>query len=389
MKNTFYISCPIDTYSGYGSRSRDYVKALIESDKYDVKILSQRWGNTRKGFCDDFEEWNFLRDYIVPQPLAQPDIWCQITVPNEFQKVGKYNIGLTAGIETTVCAHQWIEGCNRMDLILTSSEHSKNVFNTTSYQFKDPQTQETKDLKLTTPIEVLIEGANLDVYKPLTSPLTNDKLCKSLDSIPEKFAYLFVGHWLKGDMGQDRKDIGMMLKTYCEAFKRKSSKNIPGLILKTSHATFSIIDRDMIVGRIQQILVPYGDKAPNVYLLHGDLSDNEMNSLYNHPKVKAMISFTKGEGYGRPLAEFGMTGKPVIVSDWSGHKDFMKYGVMLPGELTPVHQSATDKFILKEASWFTVNYSYASKILVDVIDNYKKYLEISRKQPHHIKTNFS
>ena len=120
MKNTFYVSCPIDTYSGYGARSRDFVKALIESNKYDVKILSQRWGNTRKGFLNDFKEWEFLKKYIVPGLNVQPDIWCQVTVPNEFQKVGKYNIGLTAGIETTACAHQWIEGCNRMDLILTS-----------------------------------------------------------------------------------------------------------------------------------------------------------------------------------------------------------------------------------------------------------------------------
>eukprot|EP01052_Picozoa_sp_SAG31_P059924 SAG31_NODE_19162_length_610_cov_1.266145_1_plen_130_part_10 len=128
MKNTFYISAPVDTYSGYGARSRDFIKSLIESDKYDVKILSQRWGDTRKGFLDDFQEWNFMRDYIVPQPLAKPDIWCQITVPNEFQPIGTYNIGLTAGIETTACAPQWVEGCNRMDLILTSSEHSKKVF---------------------------------------------------------------------------------------------------------------------------------------------------------------------------------------------------------------------------------------------------------------------
>ena len=195
MKNTFYISCPIDTYSGYGARSRDFVKALIKSEKYDVKILSQRWGNTRKGFLDDFKEWEFLKNYIVPNLTQQPDIWCQVTVPNEFQNVGKYNIGLTAGIETTQCAPQWIEGCNRMDLVLTSSKHSKGVFESTGYEVQNKQTGQKQELKLETPVEVLIEGANLDIYKSVKT-MTNDKLKNSLDSIPEKFAYLFVGHWL-------------------------------------------------------------------------------------------------------------------------------------------------------------------------------------------------
>jgi glycosyltransferase involved in cell wall biosynthesis len=200
---------------------------------------------------------------------------------------------------------------------------------------------------------------------------------------------LFTGHWLNGVLGQDRKDIGMMIKTFCESFKNKQLKNRPGLILKTSSATFSIIDRDNMTKKIQEIIAPYGDKAPNIYLLHGDLTDEEMNSLYNHTKVKAMVSFTKGEGFGRPLMEFGITGKPIIASDWSGHKDFLKYATLLPGELTQVHRSAADKFILQTAKWFTVNYSYASKVLQDVVNNYKKYLETSRKQSHYVKTNFS
>ena len=181
----------------------------------------------------------------------------------------------------------------------------------------------------------------------------------------------------------------MMIKTFCESFKNKQQKNRPALILKTSHATFSIIDRDEITKKIQQIIEPYGTKAPNIYLLHGDLTDDEMNSLYNHPKIKSMISFTKGEGFGRPLLEFGITGKPIVASDWSGHKDFLKYATLLPGELTQVHKSAADKFILRDSKWFTVNYGYASKVLQDVTDNYKKYLEVSRKQSHHVKTNYN
>ena len=117
-KPSFYISCPFDTYSGYGARSRDIVKAIIELDKYDVKLLSQRWGNTPFGFTEDHDDWRFLNDLRV-QGVAQgqkPDIWMQITIPSEFAPVGKFNIGCTAGIESTGCDHTWVEGLNRMDM---------------------------------------------------------------------------------------------------------------------------------------------------------------------------------------------------------------------------------------------------------------------------------
>jgi len=143
MKNTFVISAPIETYSGYGHNARSIVKKIIESNKYDVKILTQKWGSTPWGFLDDHKEWSFMKEYIHKGQLKeQPDIWMQITVPNEFQPVGKYNIGVTAAIETTQVAPQWIEGCNRMNLILVSSEHSKSTLVNPIYDRVDNNTKQ-------------------------------------------------------------------------------------------------------------------------------------------------------------------------------------------------------------------------------------------------------
>ena len=141
-KPLFVISSCFDTYSGYGARSRDLIKAIVETDKYNVKLLSQRWGATPFGFCKDNPEWKFLLDLLLPQnQLTQkPDIWAQITIPSEFQPVGKFNIGFTAGIETTLCAGDWIEGLNRMDLNIVSSEHSKKVFNDSKYEKRNSKT---------------------------------------------------------------------------------------------------------------------------------------------------------------------------------------------------------------------------------------------------------
>ena len=390
MKPFIVVQGPVATRSGYGNHTRDLVTSLIKADKYDIQIISLPWGSCPT----DALKLNNSEHREIAQRIAkgninkQPDIFIQISVPNEFQPHGKYNIGITAGIETTQVSHEFIEGCNRMDMNIVTSEHSKDGFVNTLYDKIDEKTKQKQgDLKLLKPIKVLFEGLDLNVYKKTDD--IHESVNNELSEIKDEFCFLFTGHWLKGAIGQDRKDIGMMIKTFCEAFKNKQAKNRPGLILKTSHATFSVIDRDEITKKIHQITAPYGDKIPNIYLLHGDLSDEEMNSLYNHPKIKAMVSFTKGEGFGRPLMEFGITGKPIIASDWSGHKDFLKYATLLPGELTQVHKSAADKFILRESKWFTVNYGYAMQILQDVVNNYKRYNEVSRKQSHYVKSNFN
>jgi glycosyltransferase involved in cell wall biosynthesis len=392
MKPLLVISCPIDTFSGYGARSRDIILPIIKSGKYDVKILSQRWGATPFGFLQDTNpDHKLIKDCLLlnGQPPKQPDVWIQITVPNEFQPVGKYNIGITAGIETTICAPQWIDGVNRMNLTLVSSEHAKKVFETSAFEEKNQQGQITRQIKLEKPVEVLFEGANTDIYKKLdaVSSETSDIIS---DSIKEDFNFLFVGHWLQGEIGQDRKDVGMLIKTFLETFKGKKIR--PGLILKTSAGNYSIMDRDSILDKIRQIENEVGGDLPSIYLLHGELSDEEVNELYNHPKVKAHVSFTKGEGFGRPLLEASISGKPVIAPNWSGHKDFLneEMSILLSGQLTQLHPSAVvQDMLLAESSWFTVNYNTASSTLDDVYKNYKKYVDGAKRQSYRSRTEFS
>ena len=396
MKQLVVVSCPIDTYSGYGARSRDIVKALLKADKYDVKVLPQRWGSTPFGFLQaDNSEHKQILDCILPQPQLnrQPDVWMQITVPNEFQPIGKYNIGLTAGIETTVCDAGWIEGINRMNLTLVSSEHAKKVFETSAFEQRDKNqnNQVVKVIKLEKPVEVLFEGVNTNLYQKIDA--TNDsEIWDVIDDVKEEFNFLFVGHWLQGELGQDRKDVGMMLKTFLETFKGKGKK--PGLIMKTSSATYSIMDRDEMVEKINKIRAAVGkdDELPNVYLLHGELTDEEINELYNHPKVKAHVSFTKGEGYGRPLLEASVSQKPVIAPNWSGHIDFLdpEMSVLLPGEVKQIHPSAVvQNMLLAESGWFTVDYKKASETLEDVYKNYKKYVDGAKRQAYRSRTEFS
>jgi len=388
-KPLFFISCPIDTYSGYGARSRDLVRAIIQLDKYDVRILPQMWGNTPWGFINDNPEWEFLNRHIHTQPQLpkQPEIWMQITIPSEFQPIGKYNIGVTAGIETTVSPGDWIEGCNRMNLVLTSSEHSKNTFIKTVMQKVDQRTNQViGELKIEKDIEVLFEGADIEIYKSLDKV----SLFPELNNIKEKFAFLFVGHWINGDLGEDRKNVGLLIKMFFEVFKNRKDK--PALILKTSQMGSSYIDRDEILKRIKLIKKSINSKdLPNVYLIHGEFTDIEMNELYNHPKIKAMVNLTKGEGYGRPLLEFSLTKKPIITTGWSGHIDFLnpEFTTLLPGQLTNVHPSAANNWLLKESQWLSVDLGHTATTIKDVFEDYKKYIDGAKRQAHKSKTEFS
>ena len=383
IKPTILFRGPVKTRSGYGSHARDVLESLYKMNIFDIKIDSCLWGVTPLTALEEnnlFHNW--IESNIVDRYENIPDIYIQVTIPNEFQRLGKYNIGITAGIETTLAPKDWIEGCNRMDLIVTTSNFSRDVLAATVYDERNQRTNELiKQHKITKPIEVLFEGVDTNTY--------NDKTDDSFElNINEDFAFLFVGHWLKGDIGQDRKDVGMLIKCFGEAFKEFEDK--PALILKTSSANFSVKERENFRIKIQDITKTVAN-CPPIYLLFGELTNKEMNALYNHPKIKAMVSITKGEGFGRPLLEFSLTGKPIIASNWSGHKDFLslEYSVLIGGKISDVHESAQDNFIIKNSKWFTANYDEFVFAMKTVKDNYSDFLKKSNPLKEINKLNFS
>ena len=387
------VTAPVATRSGYGSHSRDICRSLISMDKYNVKIFPVRWGTTPQNALNDADP----NDKVIIDRLMvdvnlekQPDVHIHIVIPNEFQPVAKYNIGITAGIETTACPPEWIEGMNRMDLNIVPSKFTKETLENMSFDRVDEQSKEKiGELKVNKPIEVLFEGTDTNIFKKtkVFSKELNDKF----SNIKEDFCFLFVGHWLQGDLGNDRKDLGMLVKTFLETFK--NVKNSPALLMKSSGATFSLIDKREMLGKIEDIKKTVDAKVlPNIYLLHGDLTDDEMNELYNHPKVKSHVTFTHGEGFGRPLLEASISQKPVIAPNWSGHVDFLtkNLSVLLGGSMKKVSKQSFQKGIyVKDSYWFTVNYQMASKVLKNVFQNYKRFALNSAKQGTINKSRFS
>ena len=388
MKKLMLICAPLTSRSGYGDHARDLFYAFNRSGKYDIKVIDVRWGECpRDALKYDNEKDKAIIDCILPMPPQldrQPDVYVDIRIPNEFETYGKFNIGITAGVETTAVSEKWVDGCNKMDLIIVPSEHSKSSFVNTIYEkvenLPNGQQQKVGELKLEKPMEVLFEGVDDTVYKPLkVDKMDNDFLLKMDNLITEKFAFLHVGQWGQGNYGEDRKDIGRTIKIFYESFANKKKK--PALILKTNGATFSILAKERILTRIREVkrMFPSDWDLPNIYLLHGDMTSDELNNLYNHPKIKAFVSFTHGEGFGRPLLEATFVGLPVIASAWSGQLDFLnpEKSLLVSGKVDNIPKSIVWKDILiKESKWFTVNEPDAYRALNYAFDNQN---EIKRK----------
>ena len=370
MKKTCVVSCPIDTYSGYGARSRDFVKGLIKAkgSEWDIKILSQRWGSLPFGYLNDHNEFD-LASRMINQMTVRPDIWMQITIPNEFQKVGEhYNIGITAGTESDRANESWIEGVNRMDEVFVSSEHAKDVL------------KSHPKVKSTTPIKVLFEGFDPDKYFKDDTPNVLD-----LSAVKESFAFLFVGHWI------ERKNVTNLVYTFYRAFS--NVKNPPALILKTQQQSNAIADRTRIDRIIKDIRngFPPDFTLPKVYVLQGDLTDTEMNELYNHKKVKAMVNLTRGEGFGRPLLEFTTVAKPIISTLWSGQKDFLNrnFIVPIPGQLVTIPKQFTNDWIIEGSKWYEADGNIAGQKMLEVWKNYSKFTTKAKQQQKYTASKFS
>ena len=386
------VTAPVATRSGYGAHSRDICRALIKLDRYDVKIWNVRWGNTpMNALIKDDPNDQMIIERLLSEPKLQkqPDVHIHIVIPNEFQLIGKYNIGITAGLEMTACPAEWVQGMNRMDLNIVPSFFVKEVMENLNFDIKNDQTEEvTGVLRNEKPLEVLFEGTDTNIFKKTNE--FSKQLVDEMKNVKESFNFLYVGHWLQGALGEDRKDTGMLVKVFLETFKNMKKK--PALIMKTSGATLSVLDRETIIQKLEAIRAEVKGDLPNIYLVHGDFTDEEMNELYNHPKVKAHVTFTHGEGFGRPLLEATISQKPVIAPNWSGHLDFLpkSSAVLLNGNLEQVKRgSVPDNFYVEGSQWFTVNYQGASMVLKDMYKNYNQHTLNAKKLGVVNKSKFS
>lgn len=344
MKKKVVLRAPVLSQSGYGVHSRQIARWLLERDDIDLIVQPVQWGITP--WYLDPEEKDGLIGKLMS--LSKPsdvgfDVSFQVQLPNEWDpSLAKLNIGVTAGVETDICNPDWIDNCLKMDRVIVPSTFTKGVFEKTALRSGDA----TKIDKILGKIEVIPESFVDAIFSE-----------GSIDvDFETPFNFLLVGQMTGRAAENDRKNIFNTIKWFCETFKDDSEV---GLVIKTNNGRDTKIDRTVTIDILNQILMqvrkgPY----PRIHLLHGMFTDDEMVGIYRHPKIKAFLSLTRGEGYGLPLLESAAAGLPIIATNWSGHLDFLKYGkyVKLDYELRQIPTSRIDnKIFVAGASWAEVS----------------------------------
>ena len=342
MKKKILLRAPILTRSGYGEQSRFALRALMSRrDIFDIYIQPLQWGKT-SWVVENTEERLWVDQTIektiqLIQQGGQFDMSLQVTIPNEWEKIAPTNIGYTAGIETTKVAPVWIEKGNIMDRIIVVSSHSKNIYKNTVYEAINQETNETVPFRLQTEITAVNYPVKLyDNLKEVELDLAND------------FNFICMAQ-----MGP-RKNVFNAIKWFVEEFYNDDV----GLVVKTNISKNCVMDRDHVYGQITALLADQSDRKCKVYVLHGDMTDAEVHAIYAHPKIRASVLFTHGEGFGLPLFEAAYSGIPVVTTGWSGQLDFLYdeklkekfYNVSF--DLQPIPDSVVwENVIIKESMW--------------------------------------
>jgi glycosyltransferase involved in cell wall biosynthesis len=389
-KLTCVIASPVETFSGYGTMARNFAKALfrVKGEEWDIKFLSLKWGDTPFGALDEaVPEEKRIKDSIIAdgQLRFKPDVWIQISVSNEFVPVGTVNIGYSCLVETSLLPAEMLEGLNRMNFNMVSAEHAKTIAVNSVWEKRNEANNTVEQLSLKKPVETLFIGLDTAKFKK------PEKVSFDLSQVEESFCFLSVCHLLPGtEHLEDRKMVGRLIKTFLETFKDK--KNKPALILKSSTGRYSYVDEERTINIIDKIRKTVSSKdLPNIYLIHGELTEQELCELYCHEKVKA-FALAGNEGFGLPYIEFSaVSGKPIITSPWSGHIDFLnkEYNVFVNGSVEQIHGSTVNQFLIAQSAWFKPNEKDLSKKLEDVYKNYKNCVDNGKRQGYISKTEFN
>jgi len=386
------LESPIFTQSGYGEHSRLVYRALKLQDGVDIYVNPLNWGTTSWASSLSSSEKEEIVENIkklgqYTQSCKEQntnlsfDVQIHVGIPSEFEKKAPYSICVTAGIETDRVSAEWLFRTHKgIDKLIVPSQHAKNGFEKTSYEVQNNVTQQKTILECASKVEV--------VPYPV----------KEIETVPLDFKTTTDFNFLAVALLGPRKNIENTIKWFCEEFK---DENV-GLIIKTGFSKGGPIDKEKTVEHLMKTVPNSSERKCKVYLLHGDLEEAEIHSLYNREDVGAFITATHGEGYGLPVFEAAYHGLPIVATDWSAHVEFLsaeykeggkiknkKLFAKVDYDLKPIPREVVWKDILIEGSqWSYPKEKLFKKQLRNVYrDNgmYKKWAKVLQES---IKENY-
>lgn len=299
---TLVLQAPLFSASGYGSYARDVFRSMLLCTPYRIVGVNTMWGHSSEPIWGDSDFSKALQIACKSRPDKGEKgvIFMQLALSRDFTPYsGCVNIGVTLGLESDSVPEQWIEGANLMDALIVNTTFTKEQYERGG---------------LTIPCYVVGEGVDINIFHPVG---TRPQLC-GLD-MDTSFNFITGGQWWgNAPDAIDRKAVGETIKIFCDAFR--GSKEV-GLIVKSHTYNNSTADEFLTAKKIN--LLKGHQEFPRVYLVHGRMTDAELALLYNDNRVKAFVSPTHGEGWGRMLAEAVACDLPLIVGGWGGHMDFI------------------------------------------------------------------
>ena len=338
-KKNIVVRGPVITQSGYGVHSRQLAEWLLglEEKRDDIEITFDTvpWGITPWYVDADACDGLIGKMLSKTQKKDSYDVSFQLQLPNEWNPfLAKYNVGMTAAVETDRCNPTWVEAVNKMDLVIVPSEFTKSVL------------ENSGEVKTT--ICVVPESW---ISECETATEENCALVDNL-KLDTEFNFLLVAQFTGNNPENDRKNIAYTVKWMMEEFKDNEKV---GLVIKTNFGRNTNLDRRNVLQTISQLVLECRQGiGPRIHVVHGHMTNKEMVGLYTHPKIKALVNLTRGEGFGLPILEAATCGLPVIATDWSAHTEFLKQGkyVKIDYNIHDIHPSRVDNQIfMKDAKW--------------------------------------
>lgn len=345
MNKTVIFRSPLLTQSGYGVHARQIGKWLLRAqEKFGFELYTEllNWGSTH--WLVDFDDDIALlaQNTSANSNIKRYDVSLQLQLPNEWSNtIADFNIGFTAGVETTKAPDAWGRAVNLMNLVIVPSEFTKNG--------------------------LVAAGAEPNKIVVIPESFPDSFLDDSSEGILDldlstDFNFLCVGQMTGNNVQNDRKNIPMTMELFARAFEGNDKV---GLIVKTNFGANSKLDKKFTLNIFNEMIAKISPKGPKFYLLHGPMNEKEMFGLYTHPKIKAFLSLTRGEGFGLPLLEAAVCELPIIATQWSAHTEFLNKGFWLPvqAEITNIHESRVDEYFMKDSKWAEPNMSVAAQRL--------------------------
>ena len=324
-------------YTGFGYAARNYIRALAPN--HNIRVISIGKSISKAITIKYFDLFKSLEN----KKQRKDSLLILHCIPDMFRRIRENGRRMAvATFEAQNPPERWITKLNALEGILTPSKFNQQIFSS-----------------VTVPNYYFPHCLDFTEYNLNVKPLYNF----------DKFTFLFSGTW------QQRKGYEILLQAFYEEFNTKEAI----LVIKTNDKIKAQSD----VNRL------FKKKLDNIIFISDLLLDEQLPSFYK--SFNCLVSPTLGEGFGLPGLQCLGVGVPVIITDYSGVKDYVNennsYLLRVEGFFSPAKNPLDSYYQFSNQQWPFVSVKQLKEKMRYVYENYNEakekvvigHEEVSRK----------